>query len=139
MVSEHTAKVLVAALISKMIEDAVSLISPEAAATQILIMLDPNHAHDEIYYLAHVQLRQNARNLLNKKFGSGAEENDTQGELFELQTYYPQANGEPYVHREAMTDDDVAYNVARLRKEGATKLKHADALEAWGVERHWRK
>ncbi len=32
---------------------------------------------------------------------------------------------------EKMSPADIAFNVARLRKEGATKSKHADALEAW--------
>lgn len=40
-----------------------------------------------------------------------------------------------YILRERMTDNDVAFNVARLRNEARAKLAHADALEAWGRNR----
>jgi hypothetical protein len=33
-----------------------------------------------------------------------------------------------YVLLDKMSDADIAFNVARLRHEGATKSKHADAL-----------
>jgi hypothetical protein len=36
---------------------------------------------------------------------------------------------------EEMSDSDIAFNVQRLRKEGKAKLKHADALEAFGLDR----
>ena len=40
-----------------------------------------------------------------------------------------------YVLLDKMSDADIAFNVARLRKEGATKSKHADALEQFARDR----
>jgi len=40
-----------------------------------------------------------------------------------------------YVLRDDMTDEDVAYNVARLRKQADDLLRHADALRAWHASR----
>ena len=34
-----------------------------------------------------------------------------------------------------MTDSDIWFNVGRLRKEGTAKLRHADALEAFGRDK----
>jgi hypothetical protein len=51
---------------------------------------------------------------------------------------YPFATMEvgQYVLRDHMTDDDVTFNVTRLRSEARAKLAHADALEAWGRSRN---
>jgi hypothetical protein len=40
-----------------------------------------------------------------------------------------------YILLDHLTDDDIAYNVARLRKEGRALLKHSAALEAYGRHR----
>lgn len=40
-----------------------------------------------------------------------------------------------YVRLEAMTPEDIAFNIARLRKEADAAVKHADALEAWAANR----
>jgi hypothetical protein len=34
-----------------------------------------------------------------------------------------------------MSEADIGFNVARLRKEAGTKSKHADALEKFGLEK----
>ena len=47
-----------------------------------------------------------------------------------------QAPSEPeYVLLEHLTDEDVKFNVNRLRKEADAKLHHATALEAWWQKR----
>jgi hypothetical protein len=53
---------------------------------------------------------------------------------------YPSARSkeatEPeYVLLDEMTDSDILFNVARLRKEGTAKLRHAEALEAFGRDK----
>jgi hypothetical protein len=73
-----------------------------------------------IWLGCNLELRQIARQLLAKKFEGGGE--GARDDLFpELQWCYPATStaldGEPeYVLCEVMSDDDIAYNVARLRK-----------------------
>jgi hypothetical protein len=56
-----------------------------------------------------------------------------------LQQRYPSfkrgASEREYVRLEQMSDADIAFNVARLRKEGAAKSKHADALEQFARDK----
>lgn len=96
-----------------------------------------------VYLGCHLELRQIARGLLRQHFEeppSPAGEL-TQHELFpDLQRRYPSARSkeasEPeYVLLDEMTDSDIWFNVERLRKEGASKLRHADALEAFGRDK----
>ena len=85
----------------------------------------------------HLALHQIARGLLRKRFDEDDEDGDEDQMLpFPgLQQRYPSfkqgASDREYVLLEKMSPADIAFNVARLRKEGATKSKHADALEAW--------
>jgi len=93
-----------------------------------------------VYNVKYGEARQIARDFCRKQI-----ENDETAErdnLFPgtLQHRYPRkpdVKGEEpvYVLRDLMTDEDVAYNVARLRDEADSKLMHADALEAWGKDR----
>jgi hypothetical protein len=53
----------------------------------------------------------------------------------ELQRRYPAARSDGYVLRDAMSAEDVAFNVKRLRREGSSKLEHAEALQDWWVVR----
>ena len=52
-----------------------------------------------------------------------------------LQRRYPSSRQGEYVLLAQMSDADIASNVARLRKEGASKSKHADALEQFGRDK----
>jgi hypothetical protein len=109
-----------------------------------MVLLDPEKETQRnrplIYLASHLQLRQIARELCRKSY-AGDEESKRQHELFpDLQWRYPSARSkeqeEPeYVRLEHLEEVDVDYNVARLRKEGRAKLKHADSLEAWGLQR----
>jgi len=122
-------------------------ISPTWIATEAMLLLDPKNTTQRdlplVYLASHLQLRQLARELCRKSF-QGDEDSKKQHELFpELQWRYPSARSktleEPeYVRLELLTDTDVDYNVARLRKEGRAKLEHADSLEAWGRQRFGR-
>jgi hypothetical protein len=83
-------------------------------------------------------LRQIARQLLRQRFEPDDQTLSVQHELWpDLQPRYPKASSpkteEPeYVLLEHMTREDIDYNVARLRNEANAKLRHADALEAFG-------
>ena len=117
-------------------------ISPSWVATEAMYDLDRGraveHDHPMIWQGCHLQLRQIARQLLAQRFECGEEEQEL---LFkDLQWRYPTARSataeEPeYVLRDLMTDEDIAYNVGRMRAEALAKLEHADALEAWGRDR----
>jgi hypothetical protein len=112
------------------------IVSPSWVATEALAVIEPNlETARPAYELSHATLRQIARSLLRGKF----EPNDSSEEkhdLFpDLQKRYPikKASGEEpvYVVLEEMSDADIAFNVKRLRQEGAQKIRHADALEAF--------
>lgn len=115
-------------------------ISPAWLATEAMNRLDSERrAPTLVYQAAHLQLRQIARGVCRHKF-EGDDGETEQSDLFpQLQTRYPaahSADAEPeYVLLEHLVDDDVSYNVNRLRREGETKLHHADALEAWWQDR----
>jgi hypothetical protein len=131
-----------AELIARVIDSrsAQSRISPGWIATEVMKDLDPERTAPELVYVGcHLQLRQIARSQLRGRYDgeTGASE---QHELWpDLQARYPvmKSGEEPeYVRLEDLTPADVGYNVARLRAEGRAKLRHADALEAWGRSRY---
>lgn len=124
-------------------------ISPSWVATQAMAELDPDRSSVRLVYLGcHLELRQIARSVLRMRFEDedGRDDDDDptrQHELFpELQWRYPTArsrDAEPeYVRLEFLTDGDIQFNVERLRREGRSKLAHADALEAHGRGRKRR-
>jgi hypothetical protein len=118
-------------------------ISPSWVATEAMHDLDllrtVEREHPIIWTGCHLHLRQISRQLLAQRFEQGEETEDL---LFkELQVRYPSArtanaDDPEYVLRDLLSNEDIAYNVARLRAEALAKLQHADALEAWGRSRH---
>lgn len=119
-----------------------SRISPSWVATEAMTELDPKRTSKPLVYLGcHLELRQIARGLLRSWF-EDADPDEHQHELWpDLQWRYPTARSsggdEPeYVKLEEMSDNDIDYNVTRLRNEARSKLAHADALEAYGRRRH---
>lgn len=115
-------------------------ISPSWLATEAMNNLDAEKRSPALVYeAAHLQLRQIARSICRRKVEEDSEETE-QHELFpNLQKRYPAvhtADAEPeYVLLEHLTEEDVAFNVRRLRAEADAKLHHADALEAWWQDR----
>lgn len=115
-------------------------VSPAWLATEALAELDGDRQAPSLVYLAaHLQLRQIARSICRNRFEDDGEEAE-QSDLFpNLQRRYPAAHAadtEPeYVLLDHLTDEDVAFNVRRLRAEADAKLHHADALEAWWQDR----
>jgi len=117
-------------------------ISPTWLATEVMQKLDPlRTSHPIEYAMANLQFRQLARSILAARLERAEPGHVDQHPLFpNLQAHYPSAvlsaSDEPeYIRLELMTDEDVSFNVERLRKEAASKLKHADALEAWAANR----
>jgi hypothetical protein len=120
-------------------------INPSWIATEALLEIDPDKQSVPLVYLGcHLELRQIARGLLRQHFEdppSPADDAIAQHDLFpDLQRRYPSARSkeasEPeYVLLDEMSDSDIWFNVERLRKEGTSKLRHADALEAFGLDK----
>jgi len=117
-------------------------INPSWIATEALKEIDPSSRSVDLVRLGcHLQLRQIARAECRTLFEDTEDVDEPRFSGFEgLQWRYPTARSkrkdEPeYVLRDHMSDDDINYNVARLRREGRAKLAHADTLEAWGRSR----
>jgi len=121
-------------------------ISPIAIANECMEALDPDKTSvPQVYAGCHLHLRQIARAMLARAYDPADKKKRDRdalaaGDLFTLQARYPMAHSadleEPvYVRRDDMTEEDVKYNIARLRSEGRAKLRHADALQAWWNER----
>ncbi len=117
-------------------------IMPAWVANSAFQQIDPEQLSPVRVKLAALQaLKQIARQQLRGKFEPTNNDDALQHQLFpDLQVRYPLArqtsDGEPiYIKLELLTDADRMWNVNRLRAEAGTKLKHADALEQWGLER----
>lgn len=117
-------------------------INPSWIATEALREIDPAAQSIELVRIGcHLHLRQIARAQCRKLFEDSEDDDEPRFSGFEgLQWRYPTmrskgADEPEYVLRDHMSDDDVSYNVSRLRSEARAKLAHADALEAWGRSR----
>jgi hypothetical protein len=111
-------------------------ISPGWLATHAMNAIGfPRELHPLGYRGCHLHFRQMARHFCRKHFDpTEAEETDLFPET--LQQRYPRrptvTGVDPeYVLLEMLGDVDIRYNVDRLRKEAASKQKHANALEAF--------
>jgi hypothetical protein len=137
------------AIIAKIIESKRDQprLNPDSIATAAPLELDPKKVSlPAVLAGCHLALRQIARGLLRKHFDepdeNEAEQADDapqpqQAELFAgLQRRYPSSKhaGE-YVLLGEMSEADIAFNVGRLRKEGVSKSKHADALEQFARDK----
>jgi hypothetical protein len=97
--------------------------------------------HELGYIGCHLQLRQIARAFCSRKFDPLHRVAHAADDLFPetLQERYPvrpTPGEEPrYVLLDALSAEDRAYNVERMRRAGRALQKHADALEADGLRR----
>lgn len=117
-------------------------INPSWVANEAMGELDPvkhiERGSPLIWLGCNLQLRQLARQVLARHYEVGTRAPD---DLFpDLQWRYPTARSaeaeEPeYVLRDMMSNEDLAYNVSRLRAEALAKQAHADTLERWGATR----
>lgn len=135
-----------AAIVERVIElyGTVNDVNPAWIATQAMTLIEfPRSLHRLGYAGCHLELRQIARSKLRKRFDPTAIADDDAPEpdLFPetLQERYPKARtaGEEPTYRklDALTDEDVRYNVARMRKAAGALERHADRLEAWHTGR----
>lgn len=118
-------------------------ISPAWVATAAMADIAfPRSLHRLGYAGCHLELRQIARSKLRRQFDPTAAAASTPIDDFfpeTLQDRYPRQprpNEEPtYILLGFLNDEDLAYNVSRMRRAGNALLKHADALEAYGDNR----
>ncbi len=112
-------------------------VSAEVLADIVIKKIDPSEdAPILVRFGCVMELRQMSRSLLRREYKSDTE--SQQGELFEgLQDRYPGAGNRSgtYLPRSMMSISDYEMNIKRLRKEGAAKIAHADALNAEMIER----
>lgn len=117
-------------------------VMPAWLATETMIVIGfPRDLHPLGYLGCHLQLRQIARSFCRKNFDPAETiENDLFPDT--LQPRYPKhfyvssSEKEPeYVLLDLLEKSDVEFNVDRLRREARAKLRHADALEAWGLRK----
>jgi hypothetical protein len=99
-----------------------------------------------VRYLAIEHAKQMARSILARRFDVDGEENEAmQGDMFSghLQSRYPipvKTGEQPqYKPREALTQEELDWNISQLRKSAAARLKHADALQAYRDNRAFSK
>lgn len=120
-------------------------VSPAWVATQAMELIEfPRSLHRLGYAGCHLELRQMARGKLRKRFDPTAIADDDDAQLDldlpeTLQERYPKARvrGEEPCYRklDALTDEDVRYNVTRMRAAAGALERHADRLQAWHAGR----
>lgn len=118
-------------------------VSPAWLATEAMAEIGfPRDLHPLGYIGCHLQIRQIARAFCRKHFDP---EESVENDLFPetLQQRYPRQQKSPeqepeYVLLDLLSRSDIVFNIDRLRKEARSKLKHADALEAWSVNKFGR-
>lgn len=121
-----------------------AIISPAAVAAATLQAFNAERLEPHIEYASLEHFKNMARKVLAHRFDDEGETNPAyaaQGEMFSghLQDRYPvpRKKGEDAVYklREALTDDEVRWNLRSLRRAADARLLHADALEAWHQSR----
>lgn len=111
-------------------------VSPALVAARTLQRLDRDGDSPTLVALAAtLELRQLARAICRQASNlDDPSDQPGQGALFDgqLQRRYPaqRSGAEVYVLREHLTLDERRSNIARLRAEAASKMRHADALES---------
>jgi hypothetical protein len=119
-------------------------ISPSWLALEAMNEISfPVVLHELGWIGCNLQFRQIARSFCRQHFDPEVVvENDLFPET--LQQRYPlkQTDGsqEPvYVLLDLLSQEDILFNVERLRKEASAKLRHADALDAWRMRKFGRR
>lgn len=119
----------------------VDIISPTYLADTLVERYGAG-ADTRLRYTGREHLKHMARRMLAGRFAVESDEGEAhQGELFSghLQVRYPiprKAGDEPvYKLLEALTSDELAWNVRSLRASASARMMHADALAAWAQSR----
>lgn len=116
-------------------------LSPTAVANAVYAFYDTHAGYEEhLAYASLEHLKHIARECLSGRFSHGAlaeKGANAQDDMFAelLQDRYPievPRGAEPqYKRLECLSEGEVRWNIAKLRRAGAALLKHADALQAW--------
>lgn len=114
-------------------------INPNWIATEALKEIDPSSRSIVLVRLGcHMHLRQIARAQCRKLFEDVEDPDAPHFSGFEgLQWRYPVARldketeSPEYILRDSMSNEDVEYNVERMRGTSRSLAAHADLLEAW--------
>jgi hypothetical protein len=119
-------------------------ISPTTVAMHVFEFYSRQSYDEHLAYASIEHIKHLARSVLARQHEPEQRAGalvDEQGDMFDdlLQDRYPikvKRGQEPqYELRHYMSHDDVQWNVQRMRKVGASLLKHADAFEAWDKSR----
>lgn len=117
-------------------------LSPTAVALAVQRTFSDSRIEPRLQYTSLEHIKQMARKALAGRYEPDGEQNEShQDELFSghLQDRYPTPrirDADPlYKHREALTKDELLWNVTQLRKSASARLRHADALQAWADDR----
>ena len=113
-------------------------ISPTTIALRVHDQFGSEEEDPHIRYASVEHFKQMARKALAGKFSTEAHESDAyMDDMFSghLQTRYPiplEKGREPvYKSRDALTQDELDWNIEQLRKSAMSRLEHADALQAY--------
>lgn len=107
-------------------------ISPEAIAVSVYGQIDPElQAPKLVQHAAILELIEISRRICRHRHVLDEYETEQRG-LFELQPRYPaeREGRDVYVLSDFLTYPEWKANESRLRQEGQTKIKHADAISA---------
>jgi hypothetical protein len=116
------------------------MISPTTVAFAVVDFYGRTGQENHLVYASTEHFKQIARGVLSGRFGvSGLARKlaDAQDDAFAelLQDRYPikkSADGIPqYKKRQFMSDSEILWIVARMRKAGSGILRHCDALQAY--------
>lgn len=113
-------------------------ISPTTIALRVHSEFGSDSESPHIQYASIEHFKQMARKALAGKFSTQAHESNVyMDDLFSghLQTRYPiptPRGQEPvYKSRDALTNEELDWNIEQLRKSAMSRLQHADALQAY--------
>jgi hypothetical protein len=120
----------------------VIVLSPTVVALAVQKHFSNAQLEPHIAYASLEHLKQLARRSLAGRYDPEGDDNKAhQGDMFSghLQERYPiprAKDDEPqYKQRTALTDDELQWNCDQLCKSANARLRHADALRAWGDNR----
>lgn len=127
----------------ELLAEAVTL-SPRQLAIAVQDSWNLTGVQPQVQYCTLEHLTQMARRVLASRYEpESADSSAYQGELFSgtLQSHYPiptQSGDAVYKRTEFLTQDEISWNVEKLRKSAAARVRHADALLAWAEQRRLR-
>lgn len=128
--------------IGEIVGDIVMDVSPSLVALKVYQRYGGTTDEPHVQYAAVEHFKAMARKVLGDRYDPDGEQNNAhQGDMFSglLQLRYPirRARGDEPVYRprEALSQDDLDWNIAQLLKAAAARVEHANALQAYRDQR----